>query len=51
MECQVCMFEAIDSSMLFIIGFLIGGHGKKGLNRICLMQYAHFVCKHNNNLL
>lgn len=33
MECQVCMFEAIDSSMLFIIGFLIGGHGKKVLEQ------------------
>lgn len=49
MECQICMFEAIDKLDSFIIGFLIVGQGKRGLNRICLMQHAHFVCKHNNN--
>lgn len=49
MECQICMFEAIDKLDSFIIGFLIVGQEKRGLNRICLMQHAHFVCKHNNN--
>lgn len=51
MKCQVCMFEAIDSSMLLLLDSWLVVTEKKCLNRICLMQYTHFVCKHNNNLL
>lgn len=44
MECQVCMFEAIDSSMLFIIGFLIGGHGKKRTWTEFVLCNMHISC-------
>lgn len=33
MECQICMFEAIDKLDSFIIGFLIVGQGKRGLEQ------------------